>query len=160
MDKATPHELRDSLVADLVAQSEKTVGERRGRDAVNLVKPILERMDQKPSAPTPSSTDANEQLQEQARREGISGRVERMQPRRIMTPREADSAATKLLRRRVRWLNSKPEYRTQIETIWTKLKLKMLTPKQAEARFWELVNKSDEQLKRPWWKEDRRLHFS
>jgi len=147
------------MVADLVAESERKTGERLGRQAEAFLVPILERVDQKEAArPTKSRSPANEQFQEQAAKAGIEGRVERLsQPSPIMSPRAAESKADRLLRDRVRWMNQAPEYKTQIQQVWTKLKFKLLTPHQAERKFWDLVHKSDQHLGRPWWKEERRI---
>lgn len=156
MASVDPHELRDSLVADLVAESVKNTGERNGSAAEALVRPVLERMERKEQdGKQPPRQKSADKLQEAAAREGIAGKVERFERSAVLTPRQADDKWTGLLRKRVRWLNSKPEYRTKIQSVFAALWLKRITPQQAERRLWELVNKSDEHTKSPWWKDER-----
>jgi hypothetical protein len=156
MGKADPHEVRDSLVADLVAASLAKTGETNASDAVELVVPILEGMEHKYQR-TQTRANPQEQLQDEAERQGIKGSVERFTPEHVITPQQAQSQADRLLRERVRWMKSKPEYNSKIQMIWTRLKFKAVTPAQAESQFWALVDQADAQLKRPWHKDPRRI---
>jgi len=81
--------------------------------------------------------------------------VQRINPSPIETPKQAVSRFEQLLRKRVRWLKSKPEYWAKIQSIQAALWLKRITPQQAESRFWDLVRDSDERTKQPWWKDER-----
>lgn len=156
MPKTDPHELRDSLVADLVAESVKNTGDRNGAAAEAIVRPVLERMDRKEQdGKVQPRARSNDKLRDIAAREGIAGDVERVSPSAIETPRQASSRFEQLLRRRVRWLKEKPEYWAKIQSIQAALWLKRITPQQAEAKFWELVKASDEHTKQPWWKDER-----
>jgi len=156
MSRTDPHELRDSLVADLVTESMRNTGERRGAEAEALVRPVLERMDRKESdAKHVYQPRSDDKLQRQAQAEGIAGDVQRINPSPIETPKQAVSRFEQLLRKRVRWLKSKPEYWAKIQSIQAALWLKRITPQQAESRFWDLVRDSDERTKQPWWKDER-----
>ena len=162
MTKADPHEVRDSLVADLVAESAANTGERKGREAEDFVTPILERMERKydPYHSTPTRANAQQQLKDEASRLGIEGNVSRFSPDSpLIDPKVAQTKADVLLRKRVAWMKSKPDYMAKIQDIFAMLKVKKLSPAQAEAKYWALVAKSDEHHKQAWHNEAKKLHF-
>jgi len=162
MAKADPHKVRDSLVADLVSASLQKTGERKGKEAEALVVPILEEMEHKydPYRNTPSRANANEQLQAEAARQGIEGRVERFTPKHIMTPQQVDSECNRLLRKRIQWMKSKPDYLEKMGQIVARLKFGCITPLQADAQLKVLLDRSDVHVGSPWYEEKERLVFS
>ena len=102
-----------------------------------------------------------EQFRDAAAAEGVQGDVHRLDnPSPLADPRQYEAAGLTMLRKRIAWMKSRPEYNTRMQNIWAALKIKKISPTQAEGMLWEPVHKSDEQLKRPWWKQDERLVFS
>ena len=154
---SSPHELRDSLVADLVAQSEKTTGERMGQAALNLVVPALQELEQKEATRKPANSKgdaAQEQLREEARRQGIAGDVERFSP--VQTPRAIRKTYSPRLARRFQWMKRQPEYAKHLEGIAAGMMLGGEMQEKAAQKLRDLLVKSDEQLKRPWHKPEPR----
>jgi len=160
MSKVTPIELKDQLVRDALAGNE---GQGGGREAEEFIRPILEHWDRKKSeANTVRNTRGSkqEQFAEVAEAEGIKGHVQRLEGAGLVHPKLVEDHGTKMLRKRIHWMKSKPEYNTKMQNIWALLKVKKLTAKQAEGMLWELIGRSDEQLKCPWWKEEQRITVS
>jgi len=151
VSKADPHELRDSLVADLVATSEAKTGERKGREALELVVPVLERMDHKPARKNPSGGAANEQLREQAQKAGIEGRVERFTPD-VQSPEAIRDQGYSMLAQRFQWMKRSAGYREHLQGIAAGMMLGGEHRERAAERLRQLLAKSAEQLKWPWHK--------
>lgn len=153
VDKLDPHELRDSLVADLVATSLENTGVPNDQDAVDFIVPILEKMDNKPKAKAPTPTinaNAQEQLQAEAKRQGIEGNVERFVPDAILTPERVEDDTWRLAAKRLKWMRAQPKYKRRVNAIASMMMLGKNAV--AEHKLKELFRESDEQLKRPWWK--------
>jgi len=160
VSKATPLELKDQLVRDALAGNE---GQGGGREAEEFIRPILENWDRMKSEQNTVRNmrgSKQDQFREVAEAEGVKGSVSRLDSPTMLDPKRLEDYGTRKLRERIHWMKSKPEYNTRMQNIWALHKVKKLTDKQAEGMLWELIGKSDEQLRRPWWKEEQRITVS
>jgi hypothetical protein len=161
--KATPHELRDSLVQDAV-ESVKDQGEVNVHAVNDYIVDVLRNMDRKKAdAKKPVATKADprkptslDQIMSEYKKRGGESEWSTFSPdERPPAPTFVSKLDPKLYERlgaRLRWLRSKPEYKKQIETLSLGLMAGGERKERAANKLRDILEVSDRLVGRPWWK--------